>query len=337
MSKFGILSYLNNSGIGNIAKEFRQYLNVEDFFIVNFPQKPTRKDWLNGGEYFGTKPTHQTEEKEIREWFSQSKIDKLLIIETPFNWKLFDIAREFGIKVYALIHWECFRPTKEWHKAELLISHTKFGYEFLKKEGYKNIQYIPYPINTKYLQFRERRKIETLLFPCGFGGVNERKNIEAVLEAHKHINKKLIITTQKELNIDTNNIDNIEIKTGEVSEYKDIYKEGDLVLYPTKYEGLGLCILEAMACGIPVLTTNSAPMNEYIREPELLIDVARQENFTIYHTFKGNIIDIKNMIQKTNALLDKDISVLSRKMRQRIEEEFSWDAMGEQYLKVFNL
>ena len=95
--------------------------------------------------------------------------------------------------------------------------------------------------------------------------------------------------------------------------------------------------IEAMACGIPVLTTNSAPMNEYIREPELLIDVARQENFTIYHTFKGNIIDIKNMIKKINALLDKNISLLSRKMRQRIEEEFSWDAMEEQYLKVFNL
>jgi glycosyltransferase involved in cell wall biosynthesis len=43
------------------------------------------------------------------------------------------------------------------------------------------------------------------------------------------------------------------------------YAAADLVLFPTRYEACSLTILEAMACGIPVLTTRVAWMQTFLR------------------------------------------------------------------------
>jgi len=41
-----------------------------------------------------------------------------------------------------------------------------------------------------------------------------------------------------------------------------IYNQAEIFLFPTLYEGFGLPILEAMASGVPVITSNFAPHNE---------------------------------------------------------------------------
>lgn len=329
----GILSYKNNSGIGNIAHNFEKYLEIDNFFVVNFPEKPLRKDWLKGNEYIGSKSTHQTASDEIREWFSRSKIKKLLIIETPFNWNLFDIAKEFGIDVYALIHWECFQPDKRWLKVKRLFSNTKYGVEYIKKLGFENIEYIPYPVDIDYLEYRQRAKVEKFLYIYGYGGVWDRKNIKVVLDVQQRLKFPLLIRTQVPLNITG---ENIEVRQGDIENYKDLYVEGDVLFYPTKFEGLGLEILEAMACGIPVITTDAPPMNEYIRENELLLDIERKEKYNIYTVFEGNIVSREDIGRKIKNLMGKDIRDLSKKMRQRIVEEFSWNVVGKQYLSKFN-
>lgn len=329
-SGIGILSYKNNSGIGNIARTFEKYLEIDDFFVVNFPEKPLRTDWLNGNEYFGTGALYQTSDKEIRDWFKKSQIKKLLLIETPFNWNLFDIAKEFGIEVFSLIHWECFRNDKRWHKATKLISNTKCGVEYVKKLGFENIEYISYPVD---LEFKQRVKAEKFLYVYGYGGVWDRKNLKAVIEVQRRLNFPLLIRTQVPLDIRG---ENIEVRYENIDDYKDLYIEGDVLLYPTKFEGLGLIILEAMASGIPVITTDAPPMNEYIREEELLVKVERKEQYTIYSNFDGNLVDIDDFEGKIKAIRDKDISFLSQLLRERIEKEYCWKVVKEQYWKILS-
>ena len=43
-------------------------------------------------------------------------------------------------------------------------------------------------------------------------------------------------------------------------ELNDYYNMVDAVIYPTRYEGFGLPVLEAMACGTPILTTRIEPI-----------------------------------------------------------------------------
>jgi glycosyltransferase involved in cell wall biosynthesis len=44
------------------------------------------------------------------------------------------------------------------------------------------------------------------------------------------------------------------------------YQVGKIHVYPSKLDGLGLCLLEALYCGIPTVTTDAAPMNEFIKQ-----------------------------------------------------------------------
>lgn len=42
-----------------------------------------------------------------------------------------------------------------------------------------------------------------------------------------------------------------------------LYHLGDVYVYPSRLEGIGLTICEAMAAGLPVICTDTAPMNEF--------------------------------------------------------------------------
>jgi glycosyltransferase involved in cell wall biosynthesis len=51
-----------------------------------------------------------------------------------------------------------------------------------------------------------------------------------------------------------------------------LYSEAQCLAFPSLYEGIGFPVLEAMACGIPVITSNISSMPEIAGEAALLVD-----------------------------------------------------------------
>lgn len=51
-----------------------------------------------------------------------------------------------------------------------------------------------------------------------------------------------------------------------------LYSAADLFVYPSLYEGFGLPPLEAMACGIPVITSNVSSLPEVVGDAAIMID-----------------------------------------------------------------
>jgi glycosyltransferase involved in cell wall biosynthesis len=64
--------------------------------------------------------------------------------------------------------------------------------------------------------------------------------------------------------------------TGHVSDAELIalYNLSELCVFPSHYEGLGLPVLEAMACGVPVIAANNSSMPEIVTCGEALFDAA---------------------------------------------------------------
>ena len=51
-----------------------------------------------------------------------------------------------------------------------------------------------------------------------------------------------------------------------------IYSMARVFVYPSLYEGFGLPVLEAMACGVPVITSNVPSLVEVVGEAAVLVD-----------------------------------------------------------------
>ncbi len=70
-----------------------------------------------------------------------------------------------------------------------------------------------------------------------------------------------------------------------------LYTAAQIYVHPSLYEGFGFPPLEAMACGCPVISSNSAPLPELIGEAGLLVDA--RNNRQIADTIKEVLTDLK--------------------------------------------
>ncbi|HDS6410615.1 TPA: glycosyltransferase family 4 protein [Klebsiella oxytoca] len=131
-------------------------------------------------------------------------------------------------------------------------------------------------------------KWKTIKYILTVGSVEPRKNIKrlisAFIEAKKELDAtlKLVIVGKKGNNnifnysdeLHLSNVEDSIIFTGHVSdeELGQIYKNAKGFCYPSIYEGFGLPPLEALAYGIPVLTSNTTSMKELFTGKAILVD-----------------------------------------------------------------
>jgi glycosyltransferase involved in cell wall biosynthesis len=59
-----------------------------------------------------------------------------------------------------------------------------------------------------------------------------------------------------------------------------LYRGAEALIFPSLYEGFGFPILEAMACGTPVVTANTTAMPEVAGDAALLVDPSSVEQIS---------------------------------------------------------
>ena len=104
-------------------------------------------------------------------------------------------------------------------------------------------------------------------------GMSPRKGtrvlVDAFIDGKLYENSKLILHTQipieKVCNYGKDELKkyNVEVIQKTVSA-PGLYHLGDVYVYPTTLDGLGLTLYEAISCGLPVIASDNPPMNEVI-------------------------------------------------------------------------
>ena len=100
-----------------------------------------------------------------------------------------------------------------------------------------------------------------------------------------------------------------------------LYQGADLFVFPSLYEGFGLPVLEAMACGCPVLTSTTTSLPEAAGDAALLVDPEDE----------GAIAE--RMLQ---LLSDATMRQSLREKGRKCAEKMSWDHTARALSAVFH-
>ena len=118
--------------------------------------------------------------------------------------------------------------------------------------------------------------------------------------------------------VSTQETKNVKILFGTVprEEIVQMYQSADVAVLPSKWEGLGLTFLESIGCGLPIITVDAPPMNEFVRDGEtgVLCRVAERRNYQGIFV-EGVHVDVDDMAEKMRMLIN-DRSLL-QKMREK--------------------
>ncbi len=280
----GIVTTWFERGAAYVSKQFEQIIKEEhDVFI-----------YARGGEKYAIgDPIWDRENvtwgKNIRSrfaltlmhkndfkfWIDNNSIELILFNEQhwfePLLW-----CKEWKIKTAAYIDYYTKETVELFDIYDLLICNTKRHYSVFEKT--KKAKYLPWGtdtdkfVNPAYDELANDGFV-TFFHSCGMGP--QRKGTEQLIEAFDRTEhaKKLIIHTQRKLTGKTFDrlIPKLQLEgrleiVNKTVAAPGLFHLGDVYLYPTLLEGIGLTIAEALSCGLPVVVPDNGPMNEFVDE-----------------------------------------------------------------------
>jgi N-acetyl-alpha-D-glucosaminyl L-malate synthase BshA len=177
-----------------------------------------------------------------------------------------------------------------------------------------------------------------LLHASNFRKIKRVQDVVKIFyEVNKEIPSKLLFVGDgpergmvEELGRQLDVVDEIRF-VGKQEQMEDILAIGDLFLLTSEYESFGLAALEAMAAGVPVVSTNAGGLGEI--------------NIDGVTGYMGNVGDVETMSQQAIAIL-KDDEVLQQFKKNAAQQALKFDihnivpiyeALYERFLPKVNL
>ncbi|MBU3659555.1 MAG: glycosyltransferase family 4 protein, partial [Flavobacteriales bacterium] len=217
--------------------------------------------------------------------------------------------------------------------ADLVLCASSFTKYTLEQENINTkIEVIPYGVDLKDYPFFDKDINSKTLKVLFVGSLNQRKGIYYLLEAiEKMQNDKFDIELtivgrgifDKEI-LSLFKINRLNIKQNvSFAELINFYKDSDVFVLPSICEGFAQVILEAMATGLPVISTN------HTSAPDLLNDGT--DGFVI------PIRDSKIIVDKLTYLIKNPIErQIMGKLAFEKSKLFNWERFKKQLIQRLN-
>jgi len=328
--RLGLVGWASDTGVGMELRDALRYLPVTAVFYLDHPGKPPSIDFK--GKTQGSSNLLP----KMNAFLEENQIDTILSWETPGVWEFPALWQAKGIRWFCVAHYDWFAPKQipAWKMARIIAPFGQAGLGLRMIYGLESTT-LSVPVDLERLPFRERHKAERFVTVYGHGGPGDRRSIVQLMEAWRLMGDQappLLIRAQKVIKeLEGGLPANVTVHFENLLKASDLYADSDVALLPSKYEGVGLSLIEAQACGLPVITTDMEPMRSIA--PDYLVsgDVGKIEIMQ-HHWVATCTAHPAAIAEKVKAFVHQDISEASRMARFRAQEKFSWAVLKDQWI-----
>lgn len=215
-----------------------------------------------------------------------------------------------------------------WKRAAVVVANSD-GLRKLALETNPNqtIGVIYNGVNIKEFEPLESKKENEKLTLISTGRLIERKGYQFLIDALKGmvgIRLWLIGGGNRRVQLEEQAVANgVDVQfLGEKahSEIGGYLQKADIFVLPSLNEGMSNSILEAMACGLPIIATNVGGSEELIKGNGFVVE-------------KGSVKELKEVLQ--NYLTRNNLIIEQGKVSLEIVQSMNWTIIAEKYLKIY--
>jgi 1,2-diacylglycerol 3-alpha-glucosyltransferase len=284
--RIGIVSYWFNRGQGTIGRYIRSIfdaLGYETFVLArptkdrfDLPRFIDKTDvWDQPKVTFAS--TFNIPKEEYVSWAKDNSID-VAFLDQNYQFEGIAALKRMGIKTIGRFVWEAF--AEEHVKAakdafSVIYSLTKCEQARYASFGIES-PWVQWGCHPELTSIRARKFTDGVYFFYPGGYLSNRKPTKTLIKAFTKLSLpdiRLVIKAQRKKNHseligDVKTIDpRIKIVAEDLpsQQYYKLFSSCHVCLAPSRWEGLGLHLYEALSFGMPTITNDDPPMNEIIR------------------------------------------------------------------------
>ena len=352
--KIGIVTTWFERGAAYVSRQYRQKLAEEhDVYIyARGGEKyavgdPAWDDYrVTWGKRLPFVSATTVDQRDFRRWLARNGIE-LVIFNEQKSWPAVVLCNELGIVTGAYVDYYTEETVPLFACYDFLVCNTRRHHSVFA--WHPQSYFIPWGTDVNLFKPRrtDRAAPRVLTFFHSAGMSPRRKGTDLLLEAYAHLKggARLVIHSQvpllQALPDRSQLVDNL-MSAGSLMLIEEtvaapgLYHLGDVYVYPSRLEGIGLTVPEALACGLPVITTDQPPMNEFVVHGETgwLLRVARFVSRSDGYYWPQAIVEVASLHDAMVHYVE-DASALRRQRsqsRKHAEESLDWSRNGEHLL-----
>ena len=371
--KLGLVTAWGECGMGYLAKNW-VYTFDKHSSKINYQIYSRSNKWLAPFRWKGKNVVNGPDLMEINhshfwDWINSFKPDVILFQDqniygdTKMHHETQKL-RKMGIKLINYPDW-ILRGDIEQYKGlyDINLSHVKRNHKWLVDAKVERPTYIPWGVVTKNFPFIERKVEDKIKFYINIGTGSLRKGYQFIPDTLNKLKgnstfERFFNPKYQDFSFLATSIENSESRVDKrfLRYFKNhpncdlsfktadnnsggLFNIGDVYIYPTTKEGVGLTITEAMCTGMPIVTSDYPTMNEWLDDnvEGRLIKISKikkssmpMDKVTIDTSHLADII--LDYIKFPEKVREHSINA-----RKRVEKDYNWDDRDSDILKLFDL
>lgn len=305
--KVGSVVLATEQGLGYLAKSFFDNGIIDTVYIHPHTSRTNHYEWYDN---------------QVKKSDDLLECDVILFFEECFDWTLIKKARERGVKTVLMVMYECTRNPLP-YQPDIILSPSALDLQY-----YPTSTPVQVPVDVEW-KLRERAKV--FVHNAGNGGLGGRNGTRELLDAMKFVKSPIKLIIRSQVPIKEYNDPRIEYRIGN---FEDIWSEGDVFIFPEKFNGLSLPLQEALASGMAVICGDRFPMNTWLPK-EILIPVHDYKKEKISVQFDSAVIRPEDIGRSIDLIYNNNITEYSLQGKE-FNNNNSWKQWKEKYIKLLS-